>query len=281
MARAKVKKDQMVITGQTGVSVEELPLELRFPLVQPKPLNDDLPQPWASVPGEVAVEQPKLSKPICKVCSRALSDDDAYPQDGDIYCWDHYPSSEVQKAEEQPAEAAQAEAQEEPVPEPVVSATPEKRKLDLSVILENSAEALGYSEEYIQRAYDTGVSEVSKLEDKINKLRERLIDRRDFVEELGRKFSFVKQAKEDLGGYVQGSLPLKFDDTPSGEPENGAQACVEISEPAQAEESEVREEVSYADSVEFYSSKEAAQAEELSDSEKALGEVINALGEAA
>lgn len=263
--------------------MEELPLELRFPPVQPKPLNDDLPQPWASVPGEVAVEQPKLSKPICNVCSRALSDDDAYPQDGEIYCWDHYPSSEKPKAPEQPAEesaeAPQVEGQEEPVPEPVVSATPEKKKLDLSVILENSAEALGYSEEYIQRAYDTGVSEVSKLEDKINKLRERLIDRRDFVEELGRKFSFVKQAKEDLGGYVQGSLPLKFDDTPSGEPENGAQACAEITDPA--EESEVREEVSYADSVEFYASQEAAQKEELSESEKALNEVINVLGEAA
>ncbi len=208
--------------------------------MQPMPLNDDLPQPWASVPGEVPAEELKLSKPICKVCNRALSDDDAYPLDGEIYCWDHYPSSEVPKVEEQPAEspAEDPQAQEEPAPELITEAAPEKKKLDLSVILENSAEALGYSEEYIQQVYDSAVLAVEKLENRINRDREKLIEKRELVEELGRKFSFVTRTRDDLKGYVQGSLPLKFDDAPTGDPGSEVQASAEISGPAPEETSQ-------------------------------------------
>lgn len=229
--------------------MEELPLELRFPPVQPKPLNDDLPQPWASVPGEV--EEP--------------------PQE--------------EQAEEMVEQSAETE--DEVVKE--CGMGDERKFLNLSALLEESFKAMNFSEEYIRKVYQTAVSEANKLEDKINNLREKLISKRELIDEISENFDFVKVAKDNLSDYAQLELGLVFDEEPtktSAEAQEDPvepEACAEIAEAVPAEElseppEPAREEELF---IEIPFRRERLELiepeEELSESEKALNEVIDAL----
>lgn len=223
--------------------MEELSLELRFPQVQPKPLNDELPQPWASVPGEV-VEPPQ--------------------------------EEQIEELVEQPAEV---EIQEEPeaAPEPVADEKPPVKR-ELSEVLKETLEAMGYSEEYIKKVYDEKRLEEEKIEKKVNDWRGKLIAVREIIAEIEERFVFVKEARKNLDGYVQGELGLVFDEEPApADPPVEPEACAEIAE--DPDESNNQTDTAAAPTENIQIDPEFAQVEEeLSESEKALSEVIDALG---
>ncbi|MGV8123113.1 MAG: hypothetical protein AB2L14_25400 [Candidatus Xenobiia bacterium LiM19] len=226
---ARAKKQTMVVTGQSGIELIEKPFLPGFQPVQPRQL-EELPVPQASVPGE-EVEPPQ--------------------------------EEQAEELVEQPAEA---EIQEEPeaTPEVIAEEKPPVKR-ELSEVLKETLEAMGYSEEYIKKVYDEKRLEEEKIEKKVNDWRGKLIAVREIIAEIEERFAFVKEARKNLDGYVQGELGLVFDEEPTKtsaeaqkvpvEPE----ACTEIAEEAPVEE--------------------PAQAEEeLSESEQALNEVIDALG---
>lgn len=293
----------------------ELSLEQRFPQVQPQPLNDELPQPWASVPGEVPAEEqsqatkctacgveltgseyyfkngerscwysvkgnayckkcyPTASEELlntiegqpmpaeelpldalkCKICGKTITDDDVHLSGEEPYCWDHYPMDEAA-----PVEAPQAETPTEPQTELPIEPAAEVKppvKRELSEVLQETLQAMNYSEDYIRKVYETAVLELGKIEDKIASWQEKRFVKKELIAEIEEHFSFVKVARENLDAFTQLQLGLVFDEEPApvtADPPVEPEVCAEIAE--------------------------AAPAEELSESEKALTELISALG---
>jgi hypothetical protein len=251
-----------------------------YPAASEALLNSIEGQPMSTE--EPAQERP-LMKPACKVCGKILAEDDVFPENGETYCWSHYPSRQeitaeleaaterlaAEKAQAEPAPVTEAPQEEAPAgpqaelpTEPAIEKSPVKR--ELSEVLQETLEAMGYSEDYIRKVYETAVLELGKIEDKIASWSEKRFAKKELIAEIEEHFSFVRVAKENLSGYVQGKLGLVFDEEPA--PEDlpvEPEACAEIAEAAPAEE--------------LPELQEPVQEEELSESEKALGELIDAL----